>query len=118
MTVSLWKRMNGTARLEPASDRGSGGLLGQGEHLWGGQHRHLPAAEAAAVSASITVSPKAASRPGASVMGQPYAAPPPPGGPRSHNRTEAGSAVGLPGLAPGTSSLSGTSAGCVHTARV
>jgi len=44
-SVSLWKRMNGTARLEPASDRGNGGLLGQGEHLWGGQHRHLPAAE-------------------------------------------------------------------------
>ena len=44
-SASLWKRMNGTARLEPASDRGNGGLLGQGEHLWGGQHRHLPAAE-------------------------------------------------------------------------
>ena len=43
--VSLWERMNGTAWLEPASDRGNGGLLGQGEHLWGGQHRHLPAAE-------------------------------------------------------------------------
>ena len=44
-SVSLWKRMNGTARLEPASDRGNGGLLGQGEHPWGGQARHLPAAE-------------------------------------------------------------------------
>ena len=47
-----------------------------------------PLPRAAAVSASITVSPKAASRPGASVMGQPYAAPPPPGRPRSHNRTK------------------------------
>jgi hypothetical protein len=44
-SVSLWKRKNGTARLEPAGDRGDGGLLGQGEHLWGGQHRHLPAAD-------------------------------------------------------------------------
>jgi hypothetical protein len=44
-SVSLWKRMNGTARLEPASDRGDGDPLGQGEHLWGGQLRHLPAAE-------------------------------------------------------------------------
>ena len=40
-SASLWKRMNGTARLEPASDRGNGGLHGVAEgRLQARRQRH------------------------------------------------------------------------------
>jgi hypothetical protein len=92
-SASLWKRKNGTAGLEPAGDRGDGGLLGQGEHLWSGQHRHLSAAEGRGGVGLGHGAAEGRRQAGASVMGQPYAAPPPPGRPRRHSRTEAGSAT-------------------------
>ena len=59
------------ARFRRARDPGHGDPLGQGEHLWGGEHRHLPLPTAAAVSASVTVCRKAAGRPGSKVRPNP-----------------------------------------------
>ena len=92
-SVSLWKRKNGTARLEPGGDRGDGGPLGQGEHLWGGQHRHLPAAEGrngVDLGHGVAGGRRQARLQGHGATLRRTAT---TGRPRSHNRTEAGPAT-------------------------
>jgi hypothetical protein len=92
--VQLYPGANpGRTRRERAGDRGDHCLLGQGQHPRVVSTGTSPLPGAAAVSASVAVYRKAASRPGPSVMPQPYAAPPSFRRPLPAAITKAGSAV-------------------------